>query len=66
MEQIYVINENRRPWGIEDFSLKSLRMRGNKSPVPPVRSAPRGGVLNPKRVTPLINKSKGIDRKNYF
>jgi hypothetical protein len=29
--------------GIEDFSLKSLRMRGNKSPTPPVfRSKLRG------------------------
>jgi hypothetical protein len=34
--------------GIEDFSLKSLRMWGNKSPTPPVLTAPRGGVLNPK------------------
>jgi hypothetical protein len=25
-----------KPCGIEDFSLKSLRMRGNKSPAPPV------------------------------
>jgi hypothetical protein len=45
-----------KPCGIEDFSLKSLRMRGNKSPAPPAGSAPRGGVLNPKRATPLINK----------
>jgi hypothetical protein len=29
-------------------------MRGNKSPEPPAGSAPRGGVLNPKRATPLI------------
>jgi hypothetical protein len=38
--------------GIEDFFLKSLCMRGNKSPAPPVRSAPRGGVLNPKGLRP--------------
>ncbi|MDR2740776.1 MAG: hypothetical protein LBB98_01275, partial [Treponema sp.] len=29
--------------GIEDFSVKSLCMRGNTSPAPPVGSAPRGG-----------------------
>jgi hypothetical protein len=50
---------NEQPWGkprsIEDFSLKSLRMRGNKSPAPPAGSAPRGGVLNPEKATPLIN-----------
>jgi hypothetical protein len=46
-----------KPRGIEDFSLKYLRIRGNKSPAPPVRSAPRGGVLNPKRATPLIKKN---------
>jgi hypothetical protein len=28
-------------------------MRGNTSPAPPVGSAPRGGVLNPKRATPF-------------
>jgi hypothetical protein len=39
--------------GIEDFSLKSLRMRGNKSPAPPAESAPRSGVLNPKKAAPL-------------
>jgi hypothetical protein len=44
-----------KPRGIEDFTLKSLRMRGNKSPAPPVGSAPRGGVLNPKRATPFNN-----------
>jgi ribosomal protein L37AE/L43A len=32
-------------------------MWGNTSPTPPVGSAPRGGVLNPKRATPL-NKSE--------
>jgi hypothetical protein len=32
-------------------------MRGNTSPAPPVGSAPRGGVLNPKRATPF-NKAK--------
>jgi hypothetical protein len=37
----------RKQRGIEDFSLKSLRMRGNKSPIPPVLTAPRGGELNP-------------------
>jgi phosphate transport system substrate-binding protein len=36
-------------------------MRGNKSPAPPVLTAPRGGVLNPKRATPF-NKSK----KNFI
>ncbi|MDR2742663.1 MAG: hypothetical protein LBB98_11000, partial [Treponema sp.] len=39
--------------GIEDFSVKSLCMRGYTSPAPPVGSAPRGGVLNPKRATPF-------------
>ncbi|MDR0708330.1 MAG: hypothetical protein LBF60_10745, partial [Treponema sp.] len=37
-------NPRRKRRGIEDFSLKSLRMRGNKSPAPPVLTAPRGGV----------------------
>jgi hypothetical protein len=31
--------------GIEDFTLKSFRKRGNKSPAPPVGTAPRGAVL---------------------
>ena len=44
--------KNPRPKGrgIEDFSLQYLRMRGNKSPAPPARTAPRGGELNPKRL----------------
>jgi hypothetical protein len=36
----YYLDENEepqgKPCGIEDFSLKSLRMWGNKSPAPPV------------------------------
>jgi uncharacterized membrane protein YraQ (UPF0718 family) len=40
-------NPRRKRRGIEDFSLKSLHMRGNKSPAPPVLTAPRGGVLDP-------------------
>ena len=52
---ILIFNEppQGKPCGIEDLSLKSLRMRGNKSPVP---TAPRGAVLNRKRATPLINQ----------
>jgi hypothetical protein len=38
-------------------------MRGNKSPAPPVRSAPRGGVLNPKRATPLNKTIEIWDEK---
>jgi antitoxin (DNA-binding transcriptional repressor) of toxin-antitoxin stability system len=41
-------NPRGKPRGIEDFSLKSLRMRGNISPAPPVLTAPRGGELNPQ------------------
>jgi hypothetical protein len=29
-------------------------MRGNKSPTPPVLTAPRGGVLNPKGINSKI------------
>jgi hypothetical protein len=32
----------------KDFSLKSLRMRGNISPTPPVLTALKDGELNPK------------------
>jgi hypothetical protein len=39
-------------WGIEDFPLKDLRMRGNKSPHPQVLTAPRGGELNPQGIKP--------------
>jgi hypothetical protein len=35
-------------------------MRGNTSPAPSVGSAPRGGVLNPKRATPFNKKKKVI------
>jgi hypothetical protein len=45
-------NPRRKQRGIEDFSLKSLRMWGNKSPTPPVLRPKRGWVLNP----PLVNK----------
>jgi hypothetical protein len=34
--------------GIEDFTLKDLRMRGNKSPAPPGFNRPRGGELHPR------------------
>jgi hypothetical protein len=43
-------NPSRKRRGIEDFPLKSLRMRGNKYPAPPVLTAPRGGVFNPKGI----------------
>jgi hypothetical protein len=43
-------NPRRKRRSIADSTLKSLRMRGNKSPVPPVLTAPRGGVLNPKGI----------------
>jgi hypothetical protein len=36
------------PWGIEDFTLKSLSMSGNKSPAPPVLRQ-RGGELTLER-----------------
>jgi hypothetical protein len=42
-------NPRRKQRGIEDFSLKSLRMRGNKSPVPPVYVL-KGGELNLKGI----------------
>jgi transposase len=41
-------NPRRKQRGIEDFSLKSLLMRGNISPAPPVLTAPRGGVSDPQ------------------
>jgi len=49
-----------KPCGIEDFTLKSLHMRGNKSPAPPVLTAPRGAVLNrrglrPNKIELLLN-----------
>jgi hypothetical protein len=47
-------NPRRKQRGIEDFSLKSLLMRGNISPAPPVVTAPRGGVSDPKEVNALL------------
>jgi fucose 4-O-acetylase-like acetyltransferase len=38
-------------------------MRGNTSPAPPVGSAPRGGVLNPKRATPFNKNINEVIKK---
>jgi hypothetical protein len=50
MPNDYNKNPRRLRQGIEDFSLKALRIRGNKSPTPPVLTAPRGWELNPRRL----------------
>ena len=42
------------PYGIEDLTLKSLCIRGNRSPAPPAWTAPRGAILNRLKATPLI------------
>jgi hypothetical protein len=46
---VEIKNPRRKRRGIEDFSLKSLRMRGNKALAAPV-SALKGGKLNPKGI----------------
>jgi len=38
--------------GIEDLSLKDLRLRGNKSPAPPVEPPQRGAVLTAQGLRP--------------
>jgi hypothetical protein len=42
-----------KPCGIEDFSLKSLCMRGNKSPAPQKR--PKGRGIKPQKGYALNN-----------
>jgi hypothetical protein len=49
LKKLLIKNPSRKRRDIEDFSLKSLRMRGNKSPAPPVYLL-KGGELNPKRI----------------
>jgi hypothetical protein len=44
--QFCIKNPRRKQRGIEDFSLKSSRMRVNKSPVPPVLR-PKGRGIKP-------------------
>ena len=46
--QIIIKNPRSKLWGIEDFSLKYLSMRGNKSPAPPV-FRPKGRGIKPLR-----------------
>jgi hypothetical protein len=45
-----------KPCGIEDFSLKSSRMRGNVSPAPPAMKRPKGRGIKPLKGYAL-NKS---------
>ena len=48
VKKIEIKNPRLKGRGIEDFSLKYLRMRGNKSPSPPVLR-PKGRGIKPKR-----------------
>jgi hypothetical protein len=41
-------NLRRKQRGIEDSTLKSLRMRGNKSPAPPGFNRPKGRGIKPQ------------------
>jgi hypothetical protein len=45
--------------GIEDFSLKYLRMWGNKSPAPPV-FRPKGRGIKPKGLRPIKDKKSHL------
>jgi len=51
-ESLSINNRRAELCGIEDLSLKDLRLRGNKSPAPPVEPPQRGAVLTAQGLRP--------------
>jgi hypothetical protein len=65
-DKTLINNPHRKRRGFEDFSLKSLCARGNKSPAPPVLAALKGVELNPKRLKRSKNSKNELFSMNLW